>query len=458
MSNPFVPTRTFAARPGARTPWLLAVAFLTAGTLVACGNATSGPDDQDDGTGEGGEGGEGQGGQPQGGRGGAGGKAGAGGSAGQAGATGGGAGQPGGAGGNAGEPGSGAGGTGEPPNGGAGGSGSGGQPSAGGQGGMPASTGGTSGELVIFTGPLPPLVSKTAVAPLPASSKAAQDSLANQLKGKVAKFEIDHDPAGNVTYIKLWNKNNGSGNASDDLVSKMTTFHKLRSVHIEAQNVSDAGLAFVEKMPVLKEARFHYMDIKGKATKAFMRFLKVHPDLTTLEIKHNFSLAGTTVNELPPMPNLTRLVLDNGSAGPEVLEFLKAAKRVEDLQIHRTSMDDDQIAAFLSQMPNLRCLELKHKNKGALTLTSLRALQGHKNIRQIRVTAQSGKRPYVYEGALEYLTKIPTLKVVQLEVSDVNAPGNELPKAFLDNLPSNVVLVLESYPSGGTFLDECPPS
>ncbi|MDX2019745.1 MAG: hypothetical protein SF187_05845 [Deltaproteobacteria bacterium] len=336
--------------------------------------------------------------------------------------------------------------------------GAGGQPAPAGQGGSSFPMGGAAGGLVIFTGPLPPLVSKTNVPALPVSTVAAQDDLINQLKSKVAQFEVDRDPAGNVTRIKMWNKNTAAGNVSDALISKVTTFHKLQSVHIEAQDVSDAGLAFLEKMAALREARFHYMDVKGGATKAFIRYLKVHPDLTALEIKHNFSLAGTLVNELPAMPNLTRLVLDNGSAGPEALEFLKAAKRVEDLQIHRTTMNDDQIAAFLSQMPNLRCLELKHNAKGALNLTSFRAFAGHKNIRQVRVTAQSAKRPYVYEGALEYLTKLPTLKVVQLEVGDPNAPEKDLPQAFLDALPESVNLVLVPYPSGGTFLDECPPS
>ncbi|MDX2019789.1 MAG: hypothetical protein SF187_06070 [Deltaproteobacteria bacterium] len=369
----------------AKTPlWLFAL------VMFACQGASAGPTDDD---GEGGGPGEVSGGAGEpGGRGGAGGMVqGAGGGLGSTG----GATQTGGS-------------AGAGQGGGAAAAGAGGQPSGGGMGGAaPTNMGGAAG----MVGTPDPVVVPV----------AEQKQVMLELFGKVCRGVVTYDANDNVIALNFSSHQSFCGTQehpglSDDDMQKLLKFPSLRRVRFERMNrVTSAGYGVLAKLKNLEAALFAYPD---GANKDFMLSVKDNARLKVLELKHLFSISGTSLPSLPAYQDLRVLELDNASAERSVaLPFIKKHPALISLQLHRTSLTNADVSEIADTLPNLEGIELKPAGSS------------------------------MNNGVFEHLGRMKKLKVIQL-AGGLSVPAWEAGGKYLEGL-TNLRLIVGTV-DGGT--------
>jgi hypothetical protein len=271
-------------------------------------------------------------------------------------------------------------------------------------------------------------------------SPAEQKQLAEKLGSKAAKCEITYDAEGNVTNLYFSNHQNnekeapGKPGIGDEEFVQLVQFPKLKGFMLETQQVSDEGLKVLKQMPNLEEARFHYMDKKWKLagqpdriTADFILNINGCRKLKALDIKHNFTLKGTSIDKLDGFPELEWLMLDNAAAGPKAVPFLLKCPKIKTLHLHRTTLGEDDFAKAITALPNIEEIWIRPDKVGkeiALQPQALRHLGQLKNLKVIKIGGQFNYFPLPYKNGLEYLAAIPTLKQVDFPVkTNALSPG-----------------------------------
>lgn len=256
---------------------------------------------------------------------------------------------------------------------------------------------------------------------------AEQQALARILGAKVQRFEMWTDKQGNVTGLIFINHQALTKTAgpkpgiTDEDLAQLIHCPKLEAVNIEAQPVSDEGLAVFKNFPQLKQVGFHYM-AKAEGSNASPDFITVIDgmrELEILEIKHNFLTKAINVDKLKgPFPKVWRLVLDTPLTAEQTMHLIKLCPNVTDLQLHRSALSGEQLADVGKLLPKLEVLWWKPK--GPLTAGHLRAL---KNFPKLKIySPQQFKNRLPYAGAWDVLLTLPALE--RLEIAGPAASAN----------------------------------
>jgi hypothetical protein len=197
----------------------------------------------------------------------------------------------------------------------------------------------------------------------------------------------------------------------------------LEAIAIEKQSLGDASYALLGRLKQLRDVRLHYMQADAGATPNAPLFINQLPlPLKVLEIKHNFSIKGGCMDQLKPQPELRKLELDTGYAGPECVEFIKQSPKIENLQLHRTTIGDAQLQEIFRALPSLEILLVRPSGQQRLedriTGRSLRGLVACQRLRLLILGIQWKEFPY--RGGLDVLANLPKLEKVVFAPSDIN--------------------------------------
>jgi len=263
-----------------------------------------------------------------------------------------------------------------------------------------------------------PFANLQAADPDPATQKAAAEALG----AAVVAHEIVYDDDGNVIKIALSNHtgtprgkagNPDAPGIEAELFTRILELPHLQAVAIEKQPIGNDSYALLGQLNNLTDVRLHYMD-RDKADSEAPLFLNDLPKpLTILEIKHNFGIKGGCMESLKPQPELLKLELDTGFATDEAVAFITQSPKITNLQMHRTSMNDEQMRTVLAALPNLEILEIKPANQkeNPITVRTLQALANAENLQVFQGVSGWGDE-IVFEGGLDVFVNLPNLKQI----------------------------------------------
>ena len=240
-----------------------------------------------------------------------------------------------------------------------------------------------------------------------------------------------YDDAGNVVRLAISNhtafwKGNPEAppepmpeSVFQDGITKLT---HLEAIAIEKQNLGDGSYALLGQLTKLRDVRLHYMQADASATPDAPLFInRLALPLKVLEIKHNFSIKGGCMDRLKPQPELRKLELDTGYAGSACVAFIKQSPKIENLQIHRTTIDDDGLQQILAALPELEILLVRpNGQKRVENRITGRSLRGIVNCPKIRLLVLGLEwKEFPYPGGLHVLTKLPKLEKVVFAPTDI---------------------------------------
>ena len=274
-----------------------------------------------------------------------------------------------------------------------------------------------------------------------------QQKLAESIAGKAAKSEITTDSNGNVTGLffsnhKMWEKENpGPGGITDEEMKLIINFKNLRSFKIERQQVTTSGCESLKDCPEIRELKFHYMankfatsDREDLIDPDFMLVANHFKDqLEVLEIKHNFKLNGTVINQLLPMPKLKKLVLDNESAHSLAVPYILSCPNVEDLRLHRTLIKAGEMKKILRELRNLKVLWIRPSGDypDKIDYKIMKDIGQLKDLEQLMLKLDFGTIPF--EDGFEHLVHLKKLK--RLQISEDVDPNSKAVTLFLEKRP-----------------------
>lgn len=246
---------------------------------------------------------------------------------------------------------------------------------------------------------------------------------------KVYKLNLDWDDEGNVTEIRFSNHQVYRGDqpekqgVTDADMKGLPAFPKLKDVGWEKQRVGNAGTAVLKQMPDIEQVRFHYMagwfrdhDQREKIDADFMLVVDGFRKLKHLELKHLFALDATSVDKFEhEFPALEYVELDCESAGPEALHLIALAPKLKGLELHRTTLTDEEFSKLIDLAPNLVYMELKPRGhrEGYITGASLRHVARLEHLQVLRLS-HAGWKPLGYDSGLEHLVGMKSLKTLWL--------------------------------------------
>ncbi len=251
---------------------------------------------------------------------------------------------------------------------------------------------------------------------------------------KVYALGLDWDDNGRITTIRF--SNHGvyrkdqpeKPGTDDDDMQGLLAFPHLTDVGWECQRVGNRGVAMLKNFPEIQEVRFHYMakmipedQRENVISPDFMLVVDGFQKLRVLEYKHLFALNGTRIDKFKhPLPTLEYMELDCESAGPPALHLIALAPKLRGLELHRTTLTDEEFGKLVELAPGLEYLEIKPKfhREGYITGESLRYVAGLKQLKVLRLS-HNGWKPLAYQNGLEHLVNHPALKTVLLPKSAV---------------------------------------
>jgi len=263
-----------------------------------------------------------------------------------------------------------------------------------------------------------------------------------------ARHTVQHkaicDEAGNVIKLAISNHTafwkGGPAAPPDPMPERVfqagiVKLNHLEAIAIEKQNLGDASYAMLGDLKKLRDVRLHYMHADAGATPDAPLFINRLPlPLEVLEIKHNFSIKGGCMDRLKPQPELRKLELDTGYAGPACVEFIKQSPKIENLQIHRTTINDAQLQEIFTALPELEILLVRPSGQKRLdNRITGRSLRGIIHCAKLRLLILGIEwKEFPYEGGLEVLTRLPKLEKVVFAPSDIE--GFSLDDAAIQQL------------------------
>ena len=269
---------------------------------------------------------------------------------------------------------------------------------------------------------------------------AQQEDAVTQLTALAVQSKFITDDDGNVTHLAISNHNgfikDKSAEPPTPLSPEVFREHILKLPHLQAialekQHLGDAEYALLGQLKKLTDVRLHYMNEGERAATAdaplFINDLPL--PLNVLEIKHNFKVNGGCMAELKPQPELWKIELDTGYATNDAVPFIMAAgETLRNLQLHRTTITDDQFRRMVPALKNLEILELRPNGPrdNPITPATLESLTALENLRILRISSQWGE-DIPYEGGLDALARMPNLKFLFIKPSRVKNWGPDHP-------------------------------
>ncbi|MFP4068634.1 MAG: hypothetical protein ACOC4K_00515 [Verrucomicrobiota bacterium] len=232
---------------------------------------------------------------------------------------------------------------------------------------------------------------------------------------------VEYNPGGKVRAIYLSNhkvKSNrkqvlaayGEERAGIDAatLARFAAFGDLEEIILLHQNPAAEGFAALDDWPDLISFRIENIDHAD-----FMPEINALQKLRWLELKHLFGLDETRVDELGTFPFLERLELDNASAQEEALVFLARNPTVRDFELHRSGLGNEEIGRIVDSLPNLERLALKPGGRDPFDAGTLAHV---KRLRNLKIFGFHQWKPemYVWEGGVEHLAEIPSLRFIEI--------------------------------------------
>lgn len=260
---------------------------------------------------------------------------------------------------------------------------------------------------------------------------ARQKAAADALTAQSVQSKIITDSAGHVTHLAISSHEGFRKDKtipvpepiSGETFRRVLDLPHLQAIALEHQKLGDADLALLGQLKNLRDVRLHYLwgsKKGGTATADAPLFINQLPmPLTVLELKHNFSIDGGCMDKLKPQPELVKLELDTGYATDSAVPFIRAASKLRNLQLHRTTIGDDQFQLMLSSLPELEILEIRPhgRHPNPLTGASLRALSANPKLQILKIGLNWKSLPF--EGGLDVFVKHPGIRCLILDPSDL---------------------------------------
>lgn len=234
--------------------------------------------------------------------------------------------------------------------------------------------------------------------------------------------KAEYDEQGNVIGIYLSNHKaksnckavfekygeNERPGVTAEVVADFAVFTELRDLEMLQQDPSPEGFEAAQNWSKLKSFRIEHMDDPG-----FMLYVNALPTVKWLELKHLFGTDGTYVDQIGTLPNLKRLELDNDSAQQEALVFLQRNPSIEDFELHRSDLSNEEIGQLVDYLPNLKRLALKPGR--AKEHFNHESLAHVKRLNQLQVFGfhHWSDDMFVWENGIEHLASIPSLEFVE---------------------------------------------
>ena len=228
----------------------------------------------------------------------------------------------------------------------------------------------------------------------------------------------------------------------------------LEAVAIEKQNLADAAYALLGGLKRLRDVRLHYLRRDAGATRDAPRFVNRLPlPLEVLEIKHCFSIRGGCMDRLKPQPDLRKLEIDTGYAGPEAVGFIEGAPKLVNLQMHRTTVSDGGLQRVFAALPDLEVLLVRpsgpRKRADRITGRSLRGLARCPKVRLLVLGIAWGDFPW--EDGLEVLAGLERLEQGDFAPTDIRGFSLDYPTVRrLHRARPDLLLRFKCLSVGGT--------
>lgn len=258
---------------------------------------------------------------------------------------------------------------------------------------------------------------------------ADQQQIAQTLTSGAGGSKVITDKQGDVTHLAISNhksrwKENPAERISEALfVENIVRLPQLEAVALERQGFSDAGYAVLGSLKQLRDVRLHYMGDGCVTSKDAPLFINELPlPLEVLEIKHCFKVSGGCMEKLKPQPELKKLEIDNGYAGSDAVGFIVQSPKLENLQLHRTTMSDADLQRIFAACPELKVLLIRPGNQKShgekrITGRSLRGLEQCRELESVVLGMEWKELPW--EECLQVLAGLPKLKQLQFAPNDV---------------------------------------
>lgn len=279
------------------------------------------------------------------------------------------------------------------------------------------------------------LAALLAVARVAASDSGPADTIA-RLEACADACSVERDDDGRVVRLALSNHQQhrpgndkavpGRRGLADGDLPDLLALTGLRALFLEKQALTAAGYARLAELPALEDLRIHYPGDRfvfggnglAPLDAGFAAFIDRLPaGLRHLELKHGFDVrgdGGRVLAALAARPRLEKLELDTVFATPAAVPFVLGSPRLVDLQLHRTSMGDADLQRLFTGLRHLRILEVRPVANAAdpVRAHSLRGLRDHPALERLYLSLAWGE--LVFEGGLEHLVTIPTLRLLSV--------------------------------------------
>jgi hypothetical protein len=143
-------------------------------------------------------------------------------------------------------------------------------------------------------------------------------------------------------------------------------------------------------------------------------------NLRKLDLKHSFSVKGEPViQKMTTFPHLQWLTVDTVHSDAEVVEFLQKNPTITELELHRTTMSNEDFAKVTAALPDLVYLELKplRRAEGIVNNAGLASIKKLTKLQKLTLS-HSGWKPLEWEGGVEHLVGVLSLRLLQTNAVD----------------------------------------
>jgi hypothetical protein len=255
---------------------------------------------------------------------------------------------------------------------------------------------------------------------------ADQQQAVDVLISEAGKSKVICNTQGHVTHLAISNHKSlkKEGRLPQTVfMENIVNLPDIEAIALERQDLTDEGYAVLGQLKGLRDVRLHYMGDGCETSKDAPLFINQLPlPLKVLEIKHGFKVSGGCMEKLKAQPELIKLEIDTGYAGSAAVGFIEHSPKLENLQIHRTTMTDQDLQRIFAACPDLKILLLRPSGQKAngenrITGRSLRGLQNCKQLEHLVLGTEWNELPW--EDCFQVLAGLPNLKQLQLEPSDI---------------------------------------
>ncbi|MFP4382377.1 MAG: hypothetical protein ACLFUS_17885 [Candidatus Sumerlaeia bacterium] len=246
---------------------------------------------------------------------------------------------------------------------------------------------------------------------------------------------------------------------------KILKFPKLQAIFLEKQPLNNSSYMLIAQLPEIIDLRLHYANDKQFREKLGDSFADenfalvvnhMQKPLKILELKHLFGIDGTVIDQLKPQPELEKLELDNDFCGPEAVPFILAAPKVRSLQLHRTTINEEDLLKIGQALKGLEVIVIRPNGNppsgNPIDGGSLRAFEKHPSLKYMYMGID-WHNSLEYDGGLEYLATAPNMKYLHMApnrpIISIESPQVQA----LHKAAPNIIILTKDGIIGGTRED-----